>query len=43
MGYEWKVKFSDGRRMRQRVPVFGYGVPLLKNLEVQFCMLLVNS
>jgi hypothetical protein len=28
-------KFSEGRRIRQRVPVLGYRVPLFSNLQVK--------
>jgi hypothetical protein len=35
MGFNWAEKFSEGRRIRQRVPVLGYRVPLFPNLQVK--------
>ena len=35
MGFDWAEKFSEGRKIRQRVPVLGYRVPLLSNLQVK--------
>ena len=35
MGFNWAEKFSEGRRIRQRVPVLGYRVPLFQNLQVK--------
>ena len=35
MGFDWAEKFSEGRKIRQRVPILGYKVPLLSNLQVK--------